>query len=176
MGGKDGQFLSFLLASEKVERWPRWPQLTPTFWPGRGELSLRVIHTHYGLKTQLCSLLCRFLARFNTIMEAKIPVSVVGHKHSLSDLPFYFLIDDQQHDTIEVKGFTLWHEKKIKSAAIRIINLEGCCASKAKHAPMHLQSKVVPELCLSCRLLFIQTTCIFKNWVPFSSKAGICFC
>lgn len=36
-----------------------------------------------------------------------IPVSVVGNKHPLSDLPFNFLVNNQQHDSIEVESFTL---------------------------------------------------------------------
>lgn len=36
-----------------------------------------------------------------------IPVSVVGNKHPLSDLPLNFLVNNQQHDSIEVESLTL---------------------------------------------------------------------
>lgn len=36
-----------------------------------------------------------------------IPVSIIGDKHSLSDLAFNFLVNYQQHDSIKVQSLTL---------------------------------------------------------------------
>ena len=35
------------------------------------------------------------------------PVSIVGNKHPLSDLPFNLLVNNQQHDSIKVESLTL---------------------------------------------------------------------
>lgn len=55
------------------------------------------------------------------------PVSIVGDKHPLSDLPFNFLVNSQQHDSIKVESLTLGGKENIHMIIINFYSVFSVC-------------------------------------------------
>ena len=66
--------------------------------------------------SQCCEYVCVL------VWVTSAPVSIVGNKHPLSELPFYLLVNDQQHDSIKVESLTLEGKENIHNQLSKLVS------------------------------------------------------